>query len=81
MARENQDNKGNDLERSRLVKLFHSLDLNRDGKIDTMELTEGLQRQGYGYVRREQIEVSNDLRFNCRDFVHHVFLRCSYQNC
>jgi Ca2+-binding EF-hand superfamily protein len=45
------------LERSRLTRLFHSLDTNQDGKIDPQELTDGLKRLGYGYVTEEQIEV------------------------
>ncbi len=44
-------------EMHRLEKLFHELDLNKDGRIDVHELTVGLKRLGYYHVTEEQIEV------------------------
>lgn len=36
---------------TRLQSLFEKLDLNKDGKIDSEELAEGLDNMGYGHIR------------------------------
>ena len=38
-------------ESSRLRSLFEKLDLNKDGKIDSEELAEGLYNMGYVHIR------------------------------
>ncbi len=48
---------GDDLQRSRLERLFHSLDLNKDGKVDPDELEKGLEKMGYAHVSEEMIKV------------------------
>ena len=40
-------------ESSRLKNLFDKLDLNKDGKIDSEELAEGLYNMGYVHIRYE----------------------------
>jgi len=44
-------------ESNRLKNLFEKLDLNRDGRIDSKELAEGLHNMGYFHISQEQIEM------------------------
>ena len=44
-------------EMHRLEKLFHTLDLNGDGRIDIHELAQGLHKMGYYHITEEQIMV------------------------
>jgi len=44
-------------ESSRLHNLFEKLDLNKDGKIDSEELAEGLHKMGYFHINKEQVEM------------------------
>jgi len=44
-------------ESTRLQNLFEKLDLNRDGKIDSEELAEGLHKMGYFHINKEQVEM------------------------
>jgi len=44
-------------ESKRLRNLFEKFDVNRDGKIDAEELTEGLHSMGYAHISKEQIEL------------------------
>lgn len=44
-------------ESNRLKNLFEKLDLNRDGRIDSEELAEGLHNMGYFHISKEQIEM------------------------
>lgn len=67
------------LEVSRLRKLFHQLDLNKDGRVDPTELTEGLKRQGYAHINKEQIEdflkksdVNNSGDLDINEFVNYL---------
>jgi len=66
-------------ESNRLKNLFEKLDINRDGKIDSDELAEGLHRMGYAHISKEQIEIflqksdkskSGDL--SLREFVEYL---------
>ncbi len=47
---------GDEMQRSRIARLFRSLDLNGDGRIDPDELERGLERMGYAHMNREQIQ-------------------------
>jgi len=44
-------------ESTRLQTLFEKLDLNKDGKIDSEELAEGLHQMGYFHISKDQIEM------------------------
>lgn len=44
-------------ESSRLRSLFEKLDLNKDGKIDSEELAEGLYNMGYVHISKQQIQM------------------------
>jgi len=44
-------------ESNRLRNLFEKLDLNRDGRIDSEELAEGLHNMGYFHISQEQVEM------------------------
>jgi len=44
-------------ESNRLKNLFEKLDLNKDGRIDSEELAEGLHNMGYYHISKEQIEM------------------------
>ena len=66
-------------ESSRLQTLFEKLDLNKDGRIDSEELAEGLFNMGYVHISKEQIEMflqrsdstrSGDL--SLKEFVEHL---------
>jgi len=46
---------GDDIQRARIERLFHSLDQNKDGRIDPEELERGLEKMGYAHVNKEQI--------------------------
>lgn len=55
------------LDVSRLEDLFHTLDANKDGRIDPDELTDGLLKLGYDHVTKEQIKVEDLWKENkCR---------------
>ena len=45
---ESENSKGDS---NRLENLFEKLDLNKDGKIDSEELAEGLYNLGYAHIR------------------------------
>ena len=64
---------------TRLRSLFKKLDLNKDGKIDSEELAEGLNKLGYGHISKHQIQKfleradatsSNDLTL--QEFIEHL---------
>merc|ERR1719312_703837 len=51
---ESEDSKGDS---NRLENLFEKLDLNKDGKIDSEELAEGLYNLGYAHISPQQIQM------------------------
>jgi len=64
---------------TRLQSLFEKLDLNKDGKIDSEELAEGLHNMGYGHISKQQIQMflenadatrSDDLTL--KEFMEHL---------
>ncbi len=68
------DRLADDMQRARLEKLFHSLDQNRDGKIDPDELERGLERMGYAHVSKDNIKVRYTERCGLRTLLPPVLV-------
>ena len=64
-------------ESSRLKNLFDKLDLNKDGKIDSEELAEGLYNMGYVHIR--YVKHSDQHCSNILLSVNNRF-KCSYKD-